>query len=257
MRMTRGKKRALCKLLSEKQKFVGAIHPIMMMLANQDDQPRVNQAQCDKVVHAATLLEDAIRDALMNITCHQIRTILHNSEVAVLRIRTEISSWRGGDTHSIDLTALLSQILPPEVMQTDEFLDISEEEFFEHQQEVEALEEPEREAGALMPLQQNPISGRHLDSAYVHESREDDLDLQTFHAASMTLNRHSQGASRHRHEMNNPQPIVDIDISSERSHASSIASSRSSRSTIRQSPIVGSSSIHCTIGIIAITCKHI
>ena len=80
MKLTRGKKRALCRLLSEKQKLVDAINPILMMMTS--DNPHPMGQQCEQVCHAATLLEDAIREALLVVTCPQIRTILNNSEVA-------------------------------------------------------------------------------------------------------------------------------------------------------------------------------
>ena len=215
MRLTRGIKRALSRLLKEKQGLVEAIHPIL-----SDDTHPIGH-QCEKVCRAASLLEDAIHEALLVITSSQIRTVLHRSEAAVVCIRNDVSRWKEGGVFPVNMKSLLAQILPAEILQADEFLEISEAEVFDDHHELVA--DVEAEAHSRInnnPFQEDGIGAGHDD---LFGLPENEGSLQDFHRSNIP------------HSEDNGARIYPQSTAGH-SCAASTTSSRSSRSTIRQSP---------------------
>ena len=123
--LSRAKKKVLIDVINTKQSLVCAIHPVLLL--GHSNPPILNVEQCLQIEEAATTLQNALRIAERYISDPQVLQCFHSSENAVNTIRQKLVKWRGGDEFPCQLDVLLSAILPPSIMQTDDFIAISED----------------------------------------------------------------------------------------------------------------------------------
>ena len=125
-KMTRIKKKALEEVLIAKKNFVATIHPIHIIEANNVPIYPDNE-ECCHIEYLSTLLENAIHNALRYIVDNQAIVCLHDSLLAVIKTRKDISNWHGGGSFPTDLKHCIPHIIPQTLLMSDEFIEITED----------------------------------------------------------------------------------------------------------------------------------